>query len=163
MSDFTPEEEQNAEVELNDLSDASIADLDEFVAELEPASKEAPAPAATEDGVEEPVVAKPARKAARKSTRKKPAKASEPEPEKSEDDGDEESPSLDPFAADLRTTGPFHTDEEFVVVVNTNPYAVTVNCQGQILAGYSRAVVSSQDPVTRRAIEKGILLVPSGQ
>lgn len=157
LSDPTPEIETDAESELEQPTEDATAEVKEFSAELDLHVEEEPAAPIAEEVTESPVAKRP-RKAPRKSPRKKGAAIA-----RAEVANDPESATVDPFAMDLRTTSAFHTDEDFTVVVNPNPYPVTANFQGQILPGYSRGVVSTNDPVSRRAIEKGILLVPSGQ
>lgn len=147
MSDLTSESEETVDVELENLQGLSTMDI------LEAAE----ASASISENEEVEPTAKPARKAARKSPRKSTRKTTKVEEKKD--------PVVleDLSVADLRTSSIAHSDENFVLVVNTNPYPVTANMRGQALPGYSRGVVSSDDPVSRRAIERGKLLVPSDQ
>lgn len=89
-------------------------------------------------------------KTRKKSTRKKAVAPEKPTHYALED------PSIHDFSHPA-------SDSPLMLVYNPNPYPVTASSRGQSLPGYERAVVSSLDRVPRRAIEKGILLVPSDQ
>lgn len=67
----------------------------------------------------------------------------------------------DPSIEDLIAPESFVNVEDPILVLNPNPNPVTATMHGQEINGYCRAVVSSQDPVARRAIDGGLLLVPS--
>jgi hypothetical protein len=143
------------EMEILDLSDLKDEETESPTPEYEEPAAEV---AVGEDQADPAETApKPARKQ-RKAPRKKAAATKEDQPV-------EKQPfSLDDLAvADLRTSGLAYSDQDVVVVVNTNPYPVTANNRGQSLAGYERGLVSINDPVSKRAIESGMLLVPSGQ
>lgn len=50
-----------------------------------------------------------------------------------------------------------------VVIYNPNAWAVTATEKGEILPGYDWARVWNTDQVAKRAVERGLLLVPSAQ
>ena len=50
-----------------------------------------------------------------------------------------------------------------VVIYNPNPWAVTATENGRTLPGYDWAQVWNTDQVAKRAVEHGLLLVPSAK
>ena len=50
-----------------------------------------------------------------------------------------------------------------VVIYNPNPWAVTATENGRTLPGYDWARVWNTDQVAKRAVEHGLLLVPSAK
>lgn len=52
---------------------------------------------------------------------------------------------------------------QYVNAYNSRPYPVMVDSEGHLMDGSSWRVVSIEDPITARLIERGTLIVKEGQ
>ena len=52
---------------------------------------------------------------------------------------------------------------QYVQAYNSRPYPVMVDSEGHLMDGSSWRVVSIEDPITARLIERGTLIVKEGQ